>query len=236
MTTAILDVKTHEFDVEDLAYLRRGDKPLLARVFRPRGEGLVPGAGRMPRRRLVSERPHHRAPAPSGHGNAWHRVGHARFPLRQRGPLSGLRARHQLCGTLDEAQCARAQDPGRPSGPVGPVERSASRHSRCHAAARSALRGDPLPAGSGAPDATVRCVVMSWPVINPLSRYRLARRVLAGVNPPEWPKSILPRHDAYWRQRDQHGGRQPDAGARTRREGQDNPPGGLVPGPRRRAA
>ena len=30
----------------------------------------------------------------------------------------------------------------------------------------------PLPAGSPAHDATVRCVVMSWPVINPLSRYR----------------------------------------------------------------
>jgi hypothetical protein len=36
MTTATLDVKTHEFDVEDIEYLRHGDKPLLARVFRPR--------------------------------------------------------------------------------------------------------------------------------------------------------------------------------------------------------
>ena len=34
----------------------------------------------------------------------------------------------------------------------------------------------PLPAGSPAHDATVRCVVMSWPVINPFSRYRLAKR------------------------------------------------------------
>jgi acetyl esterase len=57
----------------------------------------------------------------------------------------------------------------------------------------------PLPAGAGAHDAGVRCVVMSWPVINPLSRYRLAKRALAGPNPPEWPKSIIPRHDAYWR-------------------------------------
>ena len=57
----------------------------------------------------------------------------------------------------------------------------------------------PLPAGSPAHDAGVRCVVMSWPVINPLSRYRLAKRTLAGPNPPEWPKSIIPRHDAYWR-------------------------------------
>src|SRR5262245_27431374 len=39
MTTATLDVKTHEFDVEDIEYLRHGDKPLVARVFRARGEG-----------------------------------------------------------------------------------------------------------------------------------------------------------------------------------------------------
>jgi len=39
MTTAILDVETHEFDVEDIEYLRHGDKPLLARVFRRRGRG-----------------------------------------------------------------------------------------------------------------------------------------------------------------------------------------------------
>src|SRR5229473_129892 len=47
MTTAVLDAKTldaktHEFDVEDTEYLRHGDKPLLARVFRPRGEGPFP--------------------------------------------------------------------------------------------------------------------------------------------------------------------------------------------------
>jgi acetyl esterase len=56
-----------------------------------------------------------------------------------------------------------------------------------------------LPAGSPAHDATVRCVIMSWPVINPLSRYRHAKRALAGANPPEWPKSIIARHDSYWR-------------------------------------
>ena len=39
---------------------------------------------------------------------------------------------------------------------------------------------------------------MSWPVMNPLSRYRLAKRTLASANPPEWPKSIIPRQDAYW--------------------------------------
>ena len=42
MTTAILEASTHEFDVEDIEYLRHGDKPLLARVFRPRGAGPFP--------------------------------------------------------------------------------------------------------------------------------------------------------------------------------------------------
>jgi acetyl esterase len=43
MTTAVLDTpKTYEYDVEDIEYLRHGDKPLLARVFKPRGEGPFP--------------------------------------------------------------------------------------------------------------------------------------------------------------------------------------------------
>src|SRR5262245_32408351 len=47
MTTAILDAKlpatkTHEFDVEDVESLSHGDKPLLARVFKPKGEGPFP--------------------------------------------------------------------------------------------------------------------------------------------------------------------------------------------------
>ena len=57
----------------------------------------------------------------------------------------------------------------------------------------------PLPAGAPAHDASVRCVVMSWPVINPYSRYRLAKREHASANPPEWPKSIIARQDSYWR-------------------------------------
>src|SRR3982751_6311229 len=36
------------------------------------------------------------------------------------------------------------------------------------------------------------------PVINPLSRYRHAKRAQAGANPPEWPKSVITRQDAYW--------------------------------------
>jgi acetyl esterase len=42
MTTAVLEPRTHPFDIEDIEYLRHGDKPLLARVFRPRGQGPFP--------------------------------------------------------------------------------------------------------------------------------------------------------------------------------------------------
>ena len=42
MTTATLEAKTTEFDVNDVEYLRHGDKPLLARVFKPRGAGPFP--------------------------------------------------------------------------------------------------------------------------------------------------------------------------------------------------
>ena len=45
--TATLDAKTQssdaqKFDVEDIEYLRHGDKPLLARVYKPKGEGPFP--------------------------------------------------------------------------------------------------------------------------------------------------------------------------------------------------
>jgi hypothetical protein len=49
----------------------------------------------------------------------------------------------------------------------------------------------PLPAGSPLHDASVRCVIMTWPVINPLSRYRHAKR--------ERLESIIARQDSYWR-------------------------------------
>ena len=56
----------------------------------------------------------------------------------------------------------------------------------------------PLPDGMPTQDASVRCVVMTWPVINPLSRYRHALRLRASDNPPSWIGDIPERHDIYW--------------------------------------
>jgi acetyl esterase/lipase len=52
-------------------------------------------------------------------------------------------------------------------------------------------------AGSTA-DATVQCVAMTWPVINPISRYRHALRLRGSENPPAWTSDIPERHDVYW--------------------------------------
>ena len=46
MTTTVLEAKTAEstaeFDVADVEYLRHGDKPLLARIYKPLGAGPFP--------------------------------------------------------------------------------------------------------------------------------------------------------------------------------------------------
>ena len=199
MTTAVLEAKTTEFDVEDVEYLRHGDKPLLARVFKPRGTGPFPA--------LVE-----------CHGGAWCASDRTTEKLRHQ-----YMASHGIVSiALDFRSGNEAPYPAsvqdinyavrwtklnarelktRPD-LVGLSGQSSGGHLAMLVAMRP---HDPrytaiaLPAGSQAHDATVRCVIMSWPVINPLSRYRHAKRALAGANPPEWPKSIIPRHDAYWR-------------------------------------
>src|SRR5712692_1205147 len=166
MTTAVLDAKTHEFDVEDMEYLRHGDKPLLARVFRPRGEGPFPAlvechGGAWCQSDRTTERLRHQAmathgivsialdfrsgnedPYPASMQDINYAVRWAKFSARD------LKTRPDLVGLSGQSSGA-------------------------HLAMLVAMRPDdpryaaiPLPAGV-AHDASVRCVIMSWPVINP---------------------------------------------------------------------
>ena len=206
MTTAILnaktdtktDTETREFDVEDIEYLRHGDKPLLARVFRPRGEGPFPA--------LVE-----------CHGGAWCMSDRTTERLRHQAMAHGIVSiALDFRSGNEDPYPASAQDisyavrwtklNARTLKTRADLVGLSGQSSGGHLAMLVAMRPHdpryatiPLPPGSPAHDASVRCVVMSWPVINPLSRYRLAQRSLAGANPPEWPKSIIPRQDAYWR-------------------------------------
>jgi acetyl esterase len=192
------DAKTQAYDVEDIEYLRHGDKPLLARVHRPRAEGPFPalvechGGGWCAQDRLT-EKLRHQAMASNGivsialdfrSGNAApypasvqdinYAVRWAKFcarDLKTRPDLVGLSGQSSG-GHLAMLVAMRPHDPR--------------------------YTAIPLPAGAPAQDASVRCVVMSWPVINPFSRYRHAKRVVAAGNPPEWAKSGVARQDLYW--------------------------------------
>ena len=197
MTTATLEARTTEFDVSDVEYLRHGGKPLLARVFKPRGEGPFPA--------LVE-----------CHGGAWCMSDRMTEHLRHE-----FMASHGIVSIAldfrsgnEDPYPASVQD-------INYAVRWAKQNARDlktrpdlvglsgqssggHLAMLVAMRPNDkryaaiqLPGGA-AQDASVACVIMSWPVINPLSRYRHAKRGLAGPTPAEWPKSIIPRHDSYW--------------------------------------
>src|SRR5262249_24781187 len=57
----------------------------------------------------------------------------------------------------------------------------------------------PLPAGAPAVDARLRCVVLCWPVIDPLARYRYAKQLKESGKPhPELLDQVIPLHDKYW--------------------------------------
>ena len=55
-----------------------------------------------------------------------------------------------------------------------------------------------IPGPSGV-DASVNSVVMLWPVINPISRYRNAIRRSAEPNPPAFAIGMKEKHDTYWK-------------------------------------
>lgn len=190
---------TYDLDVEDVEYVRHGDQPLLARLFRPRGTGPFP---------LVVEL----------HGGAWCRGDRLsdtviNEPLAKTGVVVAaldFRMPPQAPYPASLADInyavrwlkARAAELGSRPDQVGIMGTSSGSHQAMLAAMRphdprySALR---LPAGAPAVDASVRGVVLCWPVIDPLARYRYAKKLKAGGQPyPEVVDRVLPCHDQYW--------------------------------------
>jgi acetyl esterase/lipase len=191
---------SHQIDVQDIEYLRHGDRPLLARLFTPRGDGPFP---------LIVEL----------HGGAWCRGDRTndtlmnetlarsgvvvaaldfRMPPEAAYPASLVDISYAIRWFKSRA----AQHRSRPD-LVGVMGASSGAHQamllamKPHDPTYAAL---PLPAGSPAVDGRVRCAVLCWPVIDPLSRYRYARALKAGGAPyPEVVDRVLPGHDQYWR-------------------------------------
>lgn len=191
-----MPTETLELVTQDFEYLRHGNTGLNLRLFRPDGAGPFP---------LVIEL----------HGGCW-TVGdfsagtdRAAYLARKGLAVAAIDFRHAADGypssLLDINYAVRWVKVH-----AGELNGSANRiglagvSSGGHLAMLSAMRHDdpryaaiPL-SGASDVDAAVACVGMSWPVINPLSRYRHALRLRGGDNPPGWTKDIPERHEMYW--------------------------------------
>jgi len=191
---------THDVKVEDIEYLRHGDTPLLARLYRPQGAGPFPRlvelhGGAWCRQDRLADKLIHETLAKSG-------VIVAALDFRQP-PVAPYPASFQDIHYGIRWLKARASDLGSRPDLVGSMGNSSGGHQamllamRAHDARYGAL---PAPAGGAAVDATVRCVIMCSPVIDPLGRYHYAKKLKAAGPPyPPLVDEVLPCHDAYWK-------------------------------------
>jgi acetyl esterase len=196
---AISTRPTYAVDIEDVPYLRHGDKPLLARIYKPKGSGPFP---------LLIEL----------HGGAWCRGDR----LNEAVLNEALATRGVVVAALDFRMPPDASYPGsladihygirwcktqatawgsRPDW-IGATGSSSGAHQAMLIGMRprdpryAAL---PLPAGTAAVDASLRYVILCSPVIDPLGRYLYAKGLRQDCTPPAgFADRVVPSHDQYW--------------------------------------
>ena len=196
MTAAVLS--SYEIDVTDVEYIRHGDKPLLARIYKPRGAGPFP---------LIIDL----------HGGAWNKKDRTSdagqdVPLAKSGVVvvaldfrmpptdAGYPASLADINYAVRWCKSRAAEFATRPDLVGILGVSSGGHQ----AMLTAMQPDnprytalPLPGGA---DASVRFAVLCWPVIDPLGRYNYAKNILAGSDTKmhKQAEDWVLCHDRYW--------------------------------------
>lgn len=168
----------HEIRVDDVEYVRRGDVPLLARVYRPVGRGPWPalvdvhGGAWCHFDRTIDEA-FDRPLASSGMvvvALDFRQGAEYPFPASVRDVLSGVRFVHRERAALDVADA-----------PLGIVGGSSGGHLAL-LAALCPDEPDLLEPGESHADgsATIDYALPLWPIADPLARYRYLEPLLAG--------------------------------------------------------
>ena len=194
MTTA--ELTRYEIDVTDVEYIKHGNKSYLARVYKPRGKGPFPF--------LIDI-----------HGGAWTKKDRMSdegtdAPLAKTGvvvasldfrmpPDGGYPASIQDINYAIRWFKSRAGefniDPRR----VGVLGVSSGGHQAMLSAMRpNDARYAALPLAGAGVDASVKCAVMCWPVIDPLGRYEYAQGLAAGGEHARQGTEWIKSHDLYW--------------------------------------
>lgn len=197
---AAIALNRYDLDINDIEYLRHDGKPLLARIHRPRGAGPFP---------IVVE----------VHGGAWCLMDRTHdAPVNEPLARSGVvvialdfrmppdapypASMADINYGIRWAKAHAGEFGGRPD-QLGLMGSSSGGHQVMLAAMRphdARYCAIPLKTEGPRVDASVRCVVMLWPVIDPLGRYRYAKKIKVGGKPyPELIDLVLPLHDKYWK-------------------------------------
>ena len=189
---------SYEFKVEDVEYVRHGDTPQLARLYRPQGRGPFPimvelHGGAWCRQDRLADKVIHESLARSG-------VVVASLDFRQP-PAAPYPASFQDIHYGIRWLKSRAAELGSRPDMIGSMGNSSGGHQAMLLAMRafdSRYGALPQPAGSTF-DATVRAVIMCSPVIDPIGRYRYAKDIEAKGKPyPLAVDELIPCHDKYW--------------------------------------
>jgi acetyl esterase/lipase len=179
--------ETYEVRTEDVEFCRHGGKPLLARLYRPEGQGPFPGVvevhgGAWTLNDRTTNEPIDRPLAASG---AVVMAIDFRMP-----PAAPYPASIEDINLATRWLKAHAKELG--VSRVGGLGTSSGGHQLMLSALRPVDRRYatlPLPS-AGKADATLAFVVLCWPVVDPLARYRMVR---GNGN-----QRLVDAHQAYW--------------------------------------
>jgi acetyl esterase len=179
----------YEVDVRDVEYFRHGDEPLLARLYQPRASGPFPlllevHGGVWTSGDRTSDETINQTISESG-------VVVVAIDFRQPPDAIYPASLQDVHVAIRWVKANAAALNGRPD-LIGALGTSSGGHQvmltalQPHEPSYAAL---PLP-GPLERDATLDFVVLCWPIVDPLARYRWARR--AGKT------NLVEKHDAYW--------------------------------------